>query len=137
MTRVLVAFLVTAAIFLALDFVWLTRMSDFYRRAIGTILADPFRLAPALAFYVIYVCGIVGFAVHPALTHGGGWIYALIAGAGLGLVAYATYGFTNNATLAAWPLHLTLVDTAWGTFATAASASIATVIVARIFGGAA
>ena len=137
MLRILVAVAVTGALFLALDFVWLTRMAEFYRRAIGGILVEPFRVAPALAFYVIYVCGIVGFAVHPALTQGGGVLYAFLAGAGLGLVAYATYGFTNNATIAVWPLHLTLVDTAWGSFATAVSAALATLILTRFFGGAA
>lgn len=134
MTRLLVAFAVTAVLFLALDLVWLTRMADFYRRAIGSIMIEPFRFAPALVFYLIYVCGIVGFAVHPAVSHGGGAAYAFLAGAGLGLVAYSTYGFTNNATIAVWPLSLTLVDTAWGTFATATSAALATLIVSRIFG---
>jgi hypothetical protein len=37
----------------------------------------------------------------------------------LGLVAYATYDLTNQATLKDWPLAVTLADLPWGAFVTA------------------
>ena len=37
----------------------------------------------------------------------------------LGAFAYATYDLTNQATLAVWPVHVSLADIAWGTFASA------------------
>ena len=47
---------------------------------------------------------------------------AATLGAALGFVAYTTYDLTNQATLRAWPLHVTLIDLAWGTFLTASAA---------------
>ena len=44
---------------------------------------------------------------------------ALGLGALLGLVAYATYDLTNQATLRDWPWRVTLADLCWGTFVTA------------------
>ncbi|MDE3157076.1 MAG: DUF2177 family protein [Acidobacteriota bacterium] len=37
----------------------------------------------------------------------------------LGLVVYGVYDFTNYSTLRDWPLTLAVVDTAWGTVASA------------------
>ena len=39
-----------------------------------------------------------------------------------GLFAYGTYDLTNLAVVQDWPLRLTFVDLAWGTFASAVSA---------------
>ena len=50
-------------------------------------------------------------------------------GAFLGLVMYATYDLTNLATLRDWPLKITLIDLAWGSFVTGATSGIVT----RIF----
>jgi uncharacterized membrane protein len=50
---------------------------------------------------------------------------ALLRGAFFGLVAYATYDLTNQATLRDWPWHVTLVDLAWGAFVTGTSCAIA------------
>ncbi|MEF7615898.1 DUF2177 family protein [Aquincola sp. MAHUQ-54] len=118
-----VAYAATAVVFLALDGVWLSTMADrLYRPAIGHLMADGFRMAPAVVFYAIYVVGVLVFAVSPALASGQ-WTTALGRGALLGLVAYAAYDLTNHATLHDWPLHLTLADLAWGTFVTAAAAT--------------
>ena len=65
---------------------------------------------------------IVFLAVGPALRDGS-LMRATIAGAVLGLVAYATYDLTNQATLRVWPLHVTLIDVAWGTLLTATAAA--------------
>jgi len=42
---------------------------------------------------------------------------------------YATYDLTNQATMKDWPVTITLIDLAWGTFITAATSAITT----RIF----
>ena len=57
----------------------------------------------------------------PALKEGN-WTRALINGAVLGFVCYATYDLTNQATLANWSMKLTLIDLAWGTTLTATCA---------------
>ena len=50
----------------------------------------------------------------------GRWTTSLGLGALLGLVAYATYDLTNQATLRGWPWRVTLADLCWGTFVTGA-----------------
>lgn len=118
----LVAYLATAIVFFAIDFVWLgTVATKFYRDGIGHLMADDVNFAAAGGFYLIYVSGIVFFAVAPALA-GGGWKVALLYGALFGFFCYATYDFTNLATLRDWPLYVSLVDLAWGTFLTGTAA---------------
>ena len=123
MIRTLVAYVGTAVVFAGLDAIWLTATNaSLYRPTLGPLLADSVRPVPALLFYVIYLGGVVLFAVTPALRSGR-WQTALLLGAGLGFVAYATYDLTNQATLKLWATRITLLDLAWGTFVTAAGAS--------------
>lgn len=111
----LVAYAATAAVFFAIDFVWLSTVSaGFYRPRLGTLLLEQPNLLIAGLFYLFYVGGIVYFAVAPALA-GGGWSKALIAGLVLGFVAYGTYDLTNLSTLRGWSWPVTFVDLAWGT----------------------
>ncbi|HEY5940840.1 MAG TPA: DUF2177 family protein, partial [Gemmatimonadales bacterium] len=85
----------------------------FYRRHLGHLMADKPHLGYAVAFYVLYIAGIVFFALQPALD-GGSWLTALGYGAALGTFAYATYDLTNAATLKNWPLIIVVADIAWG-----------------------
>jgi uncharacterized membrane protein len=123
MKTLLTMHLATLVAFLALDAVWLSRMADaLYRPTMGDMLLDGFRIAPALIFYVVYIVGVVHFAVRPGLA-GGAW--STLADAALfGFVAYATYDLTNQATLKNWSTWLTVADLAWGTFVTATAASV-------------
>ena len=97
-------------------------MTDrLYRPVLGPILADKPDMQAAVAFYLISIFGTVFLAIAPALRQGA-WQRAVINGAVLGFVAYATYDLTNQATLKVWSLHLTLIDLAWGTTLTSVSA---------------
>lgn len=134
MKTLLIAYVATGLTFLAIDAVWLSNMAGrFYYPLLGDRLAAQFHLLPAVFFYFIYIGGIVFFAVSPALA-GGGLKQALISGAALGFVAYATYDLTNHATMRDWPVAVTLVDMAWGTVLTALSA-VAGFFVASRFAG--
>ena len=127
----LVAYLGAAATFAVLDAIWLTVAgSRLYRPALAPLLADGFRLAPAIAFYVLYVAGIVIFAVAPAMRTGQ-WTTAALMGGLFGFFCYATYDLTNQATLKLWPLKVTLIDISWGTVLTATSATVAWLVVRR------
>ncbi|MHA7141787.1 MULTISPECIES: DUF2177 family protein [unclassified Arthrobacter] len=121
-------FLVAAATFLLLDAVWLKSMSKFYRRHLGDQLADKPNFLYAAAFYLIYVAGIVLFAVQPALA-AESWLAALGYGGALGFFAYATYDLTNASTLKRWPAVLIAVDLAWG----AALTGLITVVTYLVF----
>jgi uncharacterized membrane protein len=116
--KMLIVYVVSLVVFVGVDFLWLGRMGDaFYRPAMGGMALDGFRLAPAVVFYLLYALGMVFFAVSPALSMQS-WTAALLSGLAFGLVGYGVYDLTNQATLKSWPLALTLVDMAWGSFAT-------------------
>jgi len=129
--QVFAAYGLTALVFLALDAVWLSTMAErLYRPAIGHLMAPQFAPVPALLFYPLYFAGIVFFAVAPALAAGSARM-AAARGAALGLVAYAAYDLTNQATLRDWPWLLTVADLAWGTVATALAACVAAAVLLR------
>ena len=115
---VILQFLVVAAAFAVIDAIWLKTMNPFYRRQIGELMASKPNLGYAVVFYVIYIAGIVFFALTPALD-GGSWLSAVGYGAALGTFAYATYDLTNAATLKTWPWQLVVVDILWGAALTA------------------
>lgn len=120
--RYAIGYVATALVFGLLDFLWLTRVGPgLYRPILGDLLAPQPRMAPAIIFYLLYVLAMMIFAVAPALN-GGGWRTALLWGVLLGFFAYATYDLTNHATLRVWSLKITLLDIAWGSFATGAGA---------------
>ena len=121
--QILIAYPVTAVVFLALDAIWLTTMADrLYRPALGRLMLERPELVPAALFYLVYIAGILVFAVAPGLE-GRRWTTALGLGAMLGFLAYATYDLTNQATLRGWPWRVTAADLCWGTFVTAAAAA--------------
>jgi uncharacterized membrane protein len=132
MLTYVVAWITTAIAFLGLDAIWLSQMVPrLYKPLLGDIVREGLNVGAAAAFYLIYVSGIVFFAVAPALERGS-LTKALINGAAMGLVAYATYDLTNQATLKAWDVRVALADMAWGTIATAAAAAIAYTVASRV-----
>ena len=121
----IVAVIAVALVFGALDAVRLSWAGpNFYRPKPGDLLADSFRMAPALVFYAAYVAAVVWFAVRPGLANG--IASAALNGALLGAICYATYDLTNQATLRNWSTTVTIADIIWGAFATAVAASAAT-----------
>lgn len=133
MKTFIVAYLATAVAFLVIDSVWLSNMVNvIYRPYMGDMLAPNFRLAPAIIFYVIFVFGLVFFAVKPGLIANSGTV-TLVNGAILGFIAYATYDLTNQATLKNWSWTLTIADMVWGTILSAASTYVGYWVTSRIF----
>jgi uncharacterized membrane protein len=111
----LILYLVTLAVFLAIDLVWLGLVArGFYRRHLGYLMSPKVNWAAALLFYLLFIAGLLVFAVRPAIAAGAP-LQALWLGALLGLVCYATYDLTNLATVRDWPLIVTAVDLVWGT----------------------
>lgn len=118
----LFAYLASGLTFLALDAAWLTTMTPrYYQPRMGALLAEKPALAPAAAFYLIYLAGILLLAILPAAREDS-WRRLVFNAAAFGFCAYATYDLTNQATLKSWPTSLTVVDIAWGTLLTTAAA---------------
>jgi uncharacterized membrane protein len=119
-----VAYLAVLIVFGTIDAVWLSTMGPLlYRPALGDILAQNLRVAPAIAFYLLYPVGIVVFAVLPGLR-----AQSPLAAAALallfGALAYATYDLTNYATLRNWTLPITVVDIGYGALASGIAATV-------------
>jgi uncharacterized membrane protein len=118
-------FAMTFIIFLAFDFVWLTKISPgFYKEHIGHLMAEQPDLWAALAFYVIFIAGVTWFAVLPAAVN-----YrfrdAFGRGAFFGLVTYATFDLTCQAVLKDWPVLVTVIDLIWGSLLTGLTTAVA------------
>jgi uncharacterized membrane protein len=112
--RLPILYIICTVVFFAIDMVWLGFVArGFYRDKLGFIISDKVNWPAAVIFYLIYIAGILFFAVLPALKEGN-WQLALLNGAVLGGLCYATYDLTNMATISQWPLIVVLVDIAWG-----------------------
>jgi uncharacterized membrane protein len=104
----------TLPVFLAVDLLWLGVVArGFYQAQLRPFLNPEVNWPAALVFYLIYVVGILVFAVLPGLRAGS---LAVAAGWGalFGFFTYITYELTNLATLRDWPLKIVVVDTLWG-----------------------
>lgn len=120
-----VAYLTVLVVFGAIDAGWLITMGPLvYRPALGDILLPSLRVAPAIAFYLLYPIGVVVFAVLPGLRSGSlatTFLLAVLFGA----LAYATYDLTNYATLRHWTLQITVLDICYGALASGVAATAA------------
>jgi uncharacterized membrane protein len=104
----MVAYVVSAIVFVGADACWLTLAGPrLYRPILGPLLADKPNAGAAVAFYLIYLFGLVFLAV-------------------------ATYDLTNQATLALWSTKLTVLDMAWGGGASALAATAGYFAIAKL-----
>ena len=125
-------YLLTIPIFFIIDIIWIGVFGNkFYQSQIGFLLG-PINWPAAIIFYLIYIVGIIFFAVHPALLSGS-LGKAVMLGALFGFFTYATYDFTNLATIKDWSLLVTIVDLAWGTFLSASVATVSYLIAKVLF----
>ena len=121
-------FLVAALVFSLMDALWLGLVANkFYKEHIGFLLADKPNWTAAVLFYAIFLVGLVVFVINPADSA----TKALTMGALFGLVTYATYDLTNQATLAKWPVVVTLVDMIWGIVIAGTTAFLTKTIIDR------
>lgn len=120
--RTIVAYVAASLTFVVLDILWLGYIAySFYRNELGPLLADPFNLPAAFAFYLLFMAGLLYFAISPAVESGDA-LKALVNGALFGLFCYATYDLTNLATLKGFSTKLAIADMAWGTLVSGISA---------------
>jgi len=119
-------YLIALVVFTVIDLVWLLVISKkLYKDKIGHLMADKVNLPAAAIFYLLFIAALVFFVINPAVEKQS-VLYGLGAGAFFGLVAYATYDLTNLATLRDWPVSLTVIDLAWGSFVTGATGAVST-----------
>lgn len=115
-----------------MDGIWLGIVAtNFYADSLYYLLAPQISLLPTALFYLLYPIGIAVLAVIPSHNEKISAYGALFRGAVLGLVAYGTYGFTNAAILADWPMVVTIVDIIWGVLVTALVSAMTLIIAER------
>ena len=109
-------YFLSAFVFFALDMIWLGIVAKkFYRVHLGSLMRPEVNWPGAIIFYLIFIAGILYFAIVPSVEKGSVGDAAL-AGALFGLVTYATYDLTNYATMKDFPLIVAFIDMAWGAF---------------------
>jgi uncharacterized membrane protein len=72
------------------------------------------------------------FVIGPAYQNAD-VLNAFLMGGLLGLIMYATYDLTNLATLKDWPVTITLIDLAWGTFLGSLTSGLAVIVSLWLF----
>jgi len=112
--KIVVVYFSALVAFFAIDMLWLGVISKkFYARQLGHLLSSRISWLPAIIFYLLFIAGILLFAVLPGIDAGSPAKTALLA-ALFGLFCYATYDLSNLSTLKGWPILVTVVDIVWG-----------------------
>ena len=110
----LAGYFLTTIVFFAIDIVWLGVIAkNMYQKYLGSFLTDQVNWVAAVIFYLLFIVGILVFAVYPGIQKGS-VLTALLLGAFFGMCAYATYDLTNLATLKNWPIQIVFIDILWG-----------------------
>ena len=131
--RWLLSYAAAAVIFAAIDVVWiLTVANRQYESQIPHLLAPSANVAGAVAFYLVYVAGIVHFGIRP--NDPDATLRARVTGAALfGFFTYATWALTALAVLDGFPAVVALTDIAWGTAVCSAVTWLTATLLRRMF----
>ena len=116
-------YLMTIPVFFIIDMLWLGFIANkLYQSQLGHLLGSV-NWTAAIIFYLVYIVGIIIFAVIPGIE-AGSLQKAILWGALFGFFTYATYDMTNLATLRDWPVLVVVVDIIWGTVLSATVAGV-------------
>ena len=127
-------YLVAAVVFLVLDLAWLGLVAQgLYERLLGDLLAEQPNVAAAVAFYAIFLAGLVYFVIAPAAEERS-LRSALFRGAAFGLVTYATWDLTSLAVIEGFPAAIVPIDMAWGAVLAAAVSTVTFLASQRVAG---
>ena len=114
LVEILITYVACLVVFLAVDFVWLGWIAKpFYHRQLDALLRKRVKWPAAIAFYLIYIIGLMIFCVYPAIGQGA-FITAAMLGGLYGFFTYTTYELTHYALIRKWPAALVPMDIGWG-----------------------
>ena len=128
MLKYLPAYIATIVFMFIVDLIWLSQIAQpLYQAGIGHLMATTPKLGYAALFYLVFVLGLMWFAVRPNAQ-----IKSVkstfVAGALFGFFVYASYDLTNLALLKDWPLKLSIIDMTWGTLLSGTCALVAKLV---------
>ena len=122
----------TVPVFFVIDIIWLGVVAKgFYQKNLKYILGPNVNWTAAIIFYLIYIAGILIFAVLPAVAKDS-LRHAAVWGALFGFFTYATYDLTNLALLKDWPIIIVIVDILWGVILCSTVATLSFYIAKRL-----
>jgi uncharacterized membrane protein len=124
MQKLIPAYFASIFTMFILDLIWLSQLAKpIYAQGIGHLMAAEPNLLFAVLFYLVFVFGLMWYAVKPNLQTSG--VKAtFLAGATFGFFIYASYDLTNLALLKDWPLGMSIMDLTWGTLLSGVTASV-------------
>ena len=123
-TKLVLLYLLTVPVFFAIDMIWLGFIArNFYKIQLGSLLREDVIWWAAILFYLLFIFGILYYAVIPAHISGN-VLRAFFLGALFGFFTYMTYDLTNYALIKNWPLKIVFVDILWGTVLCALVSSV-------------
>ncbi|MDY7099238.1 MAG: DUF2177 family protein [Pseudomonadota bacterium] len=134
MSKFAIAYVIAGLIFGLLDAIWLSWAStNLYQPIIGEIMAEDLNVGAAAAFYLLYLAGMVWFAIKPGLETGSAKT-ALLNGILLGGLCYATFDLTSQAVFKVWATQISIMDICWGAFATGTTSALTTLATLKLKG---
>ncbi len=132
MPLILTLYFATLIPFLILDGIMITLVTKpLFDQHIGYLMSN-LRPAPAAAFYLLYIAGLLYLVSLPALRTGSA---TLLPAAVIGFMAYGTYEFTSYAIMKDWTFQMLATDLIWGTLLTAVTTWLGVAITRMIFKG--
>ena len=118
----------TVPVFFIIDLIWLGAVAKgFYQKNLSFVLSPQVNWPAAILFYLLYIAGILIFAVVPAVSKDS-WQHAMVYGGLFGFFTYMTYELTNLALLKDWPLNVVVVDIIWGVVLCTAVATLSFIL---------
>lgn len=108
-----------------LDSIWLLGVAkSFYTKRLDFLFKEKADMLPIVIFYIIYAFGVSLLVVNSNIENLN-ITKIFLLGFVFGVCAYSAYDLTNHATIANWPISVTILDILWGGFVTALSSSFA------------
>lgn len=126
------SYVIALVAFAVVDVGWIAGVvRPTYARHLPHLLAEKMNLGAGAAFYLIFVAGIVYFAMQPGTDKS--LIHTVRDGALYGFFTYATYSLTVQAVMKNVPTVVVITDILWGAFLCAAVAGVSAWIVSKVF----
>ena len=100
--------LISAIVFIAIDFVYLNAMKGYFDNQIKAIQGSPIKMnyLGAAICYILLIIGINYFIIKPRKSVSDAFL--------LGIIIYGVYETTNYALFKNWSIITVIIDTLWG-----------------------
>ena len=100
--------LVTAAILLALDFIYLNVMSNYFKNQVKIVQKTPLKIniLGVILCYIILIIGLYYFIIKPNRSVFDAFLF--------GFVVYGVYETTTLGLFTNWSITTVILDTLWG-----------------------